>query len=111
MPRPVTALDKSDVLSGLFGTWDSLDRLLTGLSEDEWRSPTPLPGWSVHNVVAHIVGTESMLHGLSTPDADIDVSELEHVRQRRRHRQRMLGPSPRRTIRRGVARPVPLAHR
>ena len=80
MPRPVTALDKSDVLSGLFGTWDSLDRLLTGLSEDEWRSPTPLPGWSVHNVVAHIVGTESMLHGLSTPDADIDVSTLDHVR-------------------------------
>ena len=80
MPRPVTALDKSDVLSGLFGTWDSLDRLLTGLSEDEWRSPTPLPGWSVHTVVAHIVGTESMLHGLSTPDADIDVSTLNHVR-------------------------------
>jgi hypothetical protein len=23
--RPVTELDKSDVLSGLFGTWDSLD--------------------------------------------------------------------------------------
>jgi uncharacterized protein (TIGR03083 family) len=80
MPRPVTELDKSDVLSGLFGTWDCLDRLLTGLSEDEWRSPTPLPGWSVHHVVAHIVGTESMLHGLSTPDADIDVSTLNHVR-------------------------------
>jgi uncharacterized protein (TIGR03083 family) len=80
MPRPVTELDKSDVLSGLFGTWDSLDLLLTGLSEEDWQTPTPLPGWSVHNVIAHIVGTESMLHGLSTPDADIDVSTLEHVR-------------------------------
>ena len=80
MPRPVTELDKSDVLSGLFGTWDSLDQLLTGLSEDEWHTPTPLPGWSVHNVVAHIIGTESMLHGLSTPDSDIDVSTLDHVR-------------------------------
>ena len=80
MARPVTELDKSDVLSGLFGTWDSLDQLLSGLSEDEWRTSTPLPGWSVHNVVAHIVGTESMLHGLSTPDADIDVSTLDHVR-------------------------------
>jgi hypothetical protein len=28
----VTVLDKSDVLSGLFGTWDSLDALLSGLS-------------------------------------------------------------------------------
>jgi uncharacterized protein (TIGR03083 family) len=80
MPRPVTELDKSDVLSGLFGTWDNLDQLLTGLSEAQWQTPTPLPGWSVHNVVAHIIGTESMLHGLSTPDADIDVSTLNHVR-------------------------------
>ena len=78
--RPVTELDKSDVLSGLFGTWASLDQLLTGLSEQQWRTPTPLPGWSVHNVVAHIIGTESVLHGISTPDADIDVSTLAHVR-------------------------------
>jgi uncharacterized protein (TIGR03083 family) len=78
--RPVTELDKSDVLSGLFGTWGSLDQLLTGLSERQWWMPTPLPGWSVHNVVAHIIGTESVLHGISTPDADIDVSTLAHVR-------------------------------
>src|ERR1700757_4280625 len=78
--RPVTELDKSDVLSGLFGTWDSLDRLLAGLSEEQRQTPTPLPGWSVHNVVAHIIGTESVLHGISTPDADIDVSTLAHVR-------------------------------
>jgi uncharacterized protein (TIGR03083 family) len=79
-PRPVTELDKSDVLSGLFATWDNLDRLLTALSEQRWQTPTPLPGWSVHNVVAHIIGTESVLHGISTPDADIDVSTLAHVR-------------------------------
>ena len=78
--RPVTELDKSDVLSGLFGTWDSLDRLLTGLSEEQWQTPTPLPGWCVHNVVAHIIGTESALHGISTPEAEIDVSTLDHVR-------------------------------
>ena len=79
-PRPVTELDKSDVLSGLFGTWDSLDQLLTGFSEQQWQTPTPLPGWTVHNVVAHIIGTESVLHGISAPDADIDVSTLGHVR-------------------------------
>jgi uncharacterized protein (TIGR03083 family) len=78
--RPVTELDKSEVLSGLFGTWESLDRLLSGLTEEQWRTPTPLPGWCVHNVVAHIIGTESALHGISTPDADLDVSSLDHVR-------------------------------
>ncbi|MGA8544543.1 MAG: maleylpyruvate isomerase family mycothiol-dependent enzyme [Mycobacterium sp.] len=78
--RPATELDKSDVLSGLFGTWDSLDRLLTGLSEQQWQTPTPLPGWCVHDVVAHIIGTESALHGIPTPEADGDVSTLAHVR-------------------------------
>jgi len=34
----------------------------------------------VHDVVAHITGTESMLQGVATPEADIDVSALEHVR-------------------------------
>ena len=42
--------------------------------------PTSLPGWTVHDVVAHVVGTESMLHGVGTPEADIDVSTLKHVR-------------------------------
>ncbi|MFZ3307106.1 MAG: maleylpyruvate isomerase family mycothiol-dependent enzyme [Mycobacterium sp.] len=78
--RPVTELDKSDVLSGLFGTWDSLDQLLTGLSEQQWQTPTPLPGWCVHDVLAHIIGTESVLQGLGAPDADTDVSALDHVR-------------------------------
>ena len=73
-------LDKSEVLSGLFGTWDSLDQLLSGLSDQQWQAATPLPGWCVHNVVAHIVGTESMLQGLDTPDADIDLTTLDHVR-------------------------------
>ncbi|MBO0864064.1 MAG: maleylpyruvate isomerase family mycothiol-dependent enzyme [Mycobacterium sp.] len=78
--RPVTQLGKADVLSGLFASWDALDRLLTELSEEQWQTPTPLPGWSVHAVVSHIIGTESALLGVPTPDADIDVSALEHVR-------------------------------
>ncbi|GBE66226.1 hypothetical protein MFM001_26880 [Mycobacterium sp. MFM001] len=74
----VTQLDKSDVLAGLFASWDALDRLLAGLSEEQWRTPTPLPGWDVHAVVAHIVGTESALSGAPTPEAD--VSGLAHIR-------------------------------
>ena len=76
----VTVLEKSEVLSGLFGSWDSIDQLLSGLSEQQWQTPTPLPGWCVHNVVAHMIGTESSLQGLGAPDADIDLSSLDHVR-------------------------------
>ena len=78
--RPLNRLDKSDVLSGLFGSWDAIDGVVGDLSDSEWEQSTSLPGWTVHDVVAHVVGTESMLQGLGTPEADIDVSALEHVR-------------------------------
>jgi uncharacterized protein (TIGR03083 family) len=76
----VTRLDKSDVLTGLFASWDAIDEVISDLPEPQWSQQTSLPGWSVHDVVAHVIGTESMLQGAATPDADIDVSTLKHVR-------------------------------
>jgi uncharacterized protein (TIGR03083 family) len=76
----VTNLDKSDVLGGLFAVWDEIDTVLAGLTDDQWQAQTPLPGWTVHDVTAHLIGTESMLQGAATPNADIDVSTLKHVR-------------------------------
>jgi uncharacterized protein (TIGR03083 family) len=76
----VTTLDKSAVLAGLFEEWERIDALALELSDEQWEAATSLPGWSVHDVVAHIVGTESMLQGVATPEADVDVSTLEHVR-------------------------------
>jgi uncharacterized protein (TIGR03083 family) len=78
--RPVTRLDKSEVLSGLFASWDAIDRAVDDLPDDAWDKATSLPGWTVHDVVAHVTGTESMLQGAGTPEADIDVSTLQHVR-------------------------------
>ena len=76
----MTTLDKSAVLAGLFGVWDEIDTVLAGLVDEQWQSQTPLPGWTVHDVTAHLIGTESMLQGIATPDADIDIATLEHVR-------------------------------
>jgi uncharacterized protein (TIGR03083 family) len=76
----VTQLDKADVLDGLFAEWDAIVAVVEGLSDAQWQAPTPLPGWSVRDVVAHVIGTESMLQGAGTPEADIDVSTLKHVR-------------------------------
>jgi uncharacterized protein (TIGR03083 family) len=78
--RPVTKLDKSAVLSALFAVWDDIDALLAGLSEAQWRAASPLPGWDVKALVAHMIGTESFLAGIAAPQPDIDVSALEHVR-------------------------------
>ena len=55
--RPRTVLDKNDTLTGLFGSWDAIEAVLAGLPDDDWQTPTSLPGWTVHDVVAHIIGT------------------------------------------------------
>jgi uncharacterized protein (TIGR03083 family) len=78
--RPVTKLDKSEVLAGLFAVWDDITALLDGLPEPEWQTASPLPGWDVKALVAHMIGTESFLAGVPAPQPDIDVSALEHVR-------------------------------
>ena len=76
----MTKLDKPAVLDGLFAVWDDIDTLTAEFEDVQWRAQTPLPGWNVHDVVAHLIGAESMLQGADTPDADIDVSTLKHVR-------------------------------
>jgi uncharacterized protein (TIGR03083 family) len=42
--------------------------------------PSVLPGWSVQDVVAHMIGTESFLAGQVPPEPDRDPMELPHVR-------------------------------
>lgn len=75
----ITALDKTEILDGLFAVWDDITALGGRLTDAQWQTPTELPGWSVHDVLAHLIGIESMLQGVETPDADIDVTTLEHV--------------------------------
>jgi uncharacterized protein (TIGR03083 family) len=75
----MTQLDKREVLDGLFKCWDDIDDLLAGLSDDQWEAQTPLPGWRAHDVVSHMIGTESFLMGVPIPTPDCDVSELPHV--------------------------------
>jgi uncharacterized protein (TIGR03083 family) len=76
----VTKLDRPAVLAGLFAVWNDIETLVSGFGDSQWRAPTPLPGWNVHDVVAHVIGVESMLQGDAVPEADIDVSTLKHVR-------------------------------
>jgi uncharacterized protein (TIGR03083 family) len=57
-----------------------IDGLLSGLDGDRWYTPTTLPGWTVKDIVAHLIGTESMLAGIDTPHVALDVHTLGHVR-------------------------------
>lgn len=75
-----THLPKDATVAALLEELAAIDGLLAELDDDEWRTPTALPGWDVQANVAHIIGTESILAGVPTPPTDVEVSALPHVR-------------------------------
>ncbi|GGC57077.1 maleylpyruvate isomerase family mycothiol-dependent enzyme [Hoyosella rhizosphaerae] len=77
MPRE---LERADTVSFLIEQWGTLGQLLDTLTDDEWAAESVLPGWSVHDIVSHVVGTELLLLGSDLPTVDFDVRELEYVR-------------------------------
>ncbi|WP_227984100.1 maleylpyruvate isomerase family mycothiol-dependent enzyme [Nocardia spumae] len=74
------SLDRPELTSALSDQWDALAELTRGLDEDRWRLPSPLPGWSIFDVLAHVIGTESMLLGEPLPQVDAEVRAFDHVR-------------------------------
>jgi uncharacterized protein (TIGR03083 family) len=66
-------------IDGLREVWASIDELVAGLSDEQWRIETPLPAWDVQANVAHVIGTERFLRG-EEPGTEIDVDGLGHVR-------------------------------
>jgi len=64
------AAEKSRVVELLGQEWGAIDGLLAGISDQDW-SREALPGWDVHDVLAHIIGTERMLSGAEFPPAPV----------------------------------------
>jgi uncharacterized protein (TIGR03083 family) len=56
---PVESIDT------LEATWRSLSALGSRLDERQWKSPTDLPGWTVQDNLAHLIGIERKLEGLT----------------------------------------------
>lgn len=71
------AADGEPAIEALALTWASITALGADLTEDEWKRPTALPGWTVQDCASHIVGVERMLMG--EPEPDVDVGHLAHA--------------------------------
>ncbi|SFQ33176.1 TIGR03083 family protein [Amycolatopsis arida] len=74
-----TSIPKQPLVSVLDEQWTALADLMAELPEPAWSTPTDLPGWSVRDVFAHVLGTEAVLDGEPTPDPGVDVAALPHV--------------------------------
>jgi uncharacterized protein (TIGR03083 family) len=71
------AAEKDRVVELLGAQWADIAGLLAGLNDEEWSRPA-LPGWDVHDVLAHLIGTERSLSGAALPDIPADPGA--HVR-------------------------------
>lgn len=58
---------------------DDFITLVASLDDTEWESSTPCPGWTVSDVVAHIIDLESHFTGDPRPDHQPDWGQLPHV--------------------------------
>lgn len=79
MSRTPTILPAALVVDALAAQWTTLDQLASSLDDAEWQAASILPGWTIADVIAHIIGTESMLAGREVA-ATRDVAALAHVR-------------------------------
>lgn len=73
-----TIVDRDLVVDLLRRQLGVLAELCAPFDEVTWDRPTCLPGWTVKDIVSHIVGAESMLTGEPLPA--VDTSHLTHMR-------------------------------
>jgi uncharacterized protein (TIGR03083 family) len=75
----MTTYDRDAVVAVYLAALQDAQRLVESLTPDEWSRPTDLPGWNVHDIVAHIVALEAELAGHQRPDHVPDWAALPHV--------------------------------
>ena len=76
--RTLTIVDRHHIVAALDEQWDALVDVAVDLRPDDWLASTDCPGWTVKDVYAHIIGTESMLLGRPTPAVELP-QNLPHV--------------------------------
>jgi uncharacterized protein (TIGR03083 family) len=71
-----TLVDKPEAVNLLRNEYAAIASLCSMLPDEQWDVPTCLPGWTVRDVLGHVIGAESMLSGEEPPS--VDISHLEH---------------------------------
>jgi len=66
------------LVDNMAAVWASIETLCTGLSEEEWKTATDCPGWTVQDQLSHLSGNESSLLGRPAPSHQ--VGDLPHLK-------------------------------
>jgi uncharacterized protein (TIGR03083 family) len=71
--------DDAAMVDALDEVWTRIAALGAGLTEDDWKRPTEVPGWSVQDNMTHLTDLEAMILGRPAPDHTVP-DGLDHVK-------------------------------
>ena len=71
-------MSDQETVANMERVWQAIIALGSTFTEQEWKTPTDCPGWTVQDQVAHMLGSESRLLGLPVPDHT--PQEMSHVK-------------------------------
>ena len=76
-----TAIDQTtaELVDAWQGALKAVADLAEGVTAAEWGLPSPCPGWTVGDVVAHVTDIEDFLSGAPRPDHTPDFDALPHA--------------------------------
>jgi uncharacterized protein (TIGR03084 family) len=66
-----------EVLADLGAEGDELDDVVGGLSEAQWRLPTPAPGWTIAHQIGHLADTDRFAALAATDPAAFEARKAE----------------------------------
>ncbi len=67
----------AELVAALDSVWSSTSAVGRELDERAWKQPTDCPGWSVQDVLAHVIGIEETILGRPAPE--VDVPDAPHL--------------------------------
>lgn len=71
--------DDTAVVDQIEEVWTRISELGASLTDEQWKLPTALPGWSVQDNLTHLTDIELMIQGRPRPDHVLP-DGLEHVK-------------------------------
>ena len=71
--------DDAAMVDALDEVWTRIAALGAGLTEEEWKRPTEVPGWTVQDNMTHLTDLEAMILGRPAPDHRAP-DDLAHVK-------------------------------
>lgn len=77
--QEAVSAEDTQVVQNLVDVWDNVRALCAPLTEAQWKQPSDLPGWTVQDVVSHLVDLEQFFMGDPRPEHKAS-DGAEHVR-------------------------------